>query len=630
MLESYDYLGVGTVARRGHPQPGVDVTYLKPIGAPNGDAGDQYTGLDRFGRVVDHRWVQTVTGTHTDRFHYGYDRVGNRLYRDNMVNAAFGEVYTYDGLNQLASFARGTLNGTKTGLTGAPARSQAWDYDAVGNWERVTTSGSDQTRGHNRQNEITSLDGGPPTGLPLALATSLGGNASLHVPAFDSAGNTTREGVGQYLVYDGWNRLVAVQNTVGLTIVTFSYDGFNRRVRSTASGSATNLYYSSGWQVLEEQVESSTTQRYVWSPVYVDTLVLRDRDTDADGVPDDERLWVAQDANRSITTVVDHNGAVVERYSYDPFGHATVLDANWASDGDGQSDVGWAYYHQGLRYDAAAGLHDNRYRWYSSTLGRFVSLDPIRFGAGDVNFYRYVGNNPTVILDPSGLNPTGVSPGQAAGLGVAAGVGAFFAEGIAAAGAVAGPAAVVAAPVVAGGAAATAAGTAGAIFGPPIASAHRMDMMTPDQLEAQDRAMMDWYRRCSSSPKPFVPRPIVMRRPHAQPGSFAYEKRQAIDRAMINSNMPGAIPPNSEEYDQRNACIQRCNDRVTGCLGTRMNDPQPIGLGDRLLRPRCALCHDWCLQNCNQRYFIGDPWPEVILTWAGRWVSCRFWLDRWQ
>jgi hypothetical protein len=33
----------------------VDVTYIKQTGESNGDAGDQYTGLDRFGRIVDQR-----------------------------------------------------------------------------------------------------------------------------------------------------------------------------------------------------------------------------------------------------------------------------------------------------------------------------------------------------------------------------------------------------------------------------------------------------------------------------------------------------------------------------------------------------------------------------------------------
>jgi hypothetical protein len=46
--------------------------------APGGpsDAGDQYTGLDRFGRVVDQAWRVGSTSTYTDRFQSGYDRSG--------------------------------------------------------------------------------------------------------------------------------------------------------------------------------------------------------------------------------------------------------------------------------------------------------------------------------------------------------------------------------------------------------------------------------------------------------------------------------------------------------------------------------------------------------------------------
>src|SRR5262249_42792690 len=87
-LESYNYLGVDTVIKRAHPQPGVDLTYIKQGMEGNGDAGDQYTGLDRFGRVVDQRWIATG-GSHTDRFKYGYDRDSNRLYRDNLASSSF-------------------------------------------------------------------------------------------------------------------------------------------------------------------------------------------------------------------------------------------------------------------------------------------------------------------------------------------------------------------------------------------------------------------------------------------------------------------------------------------------------------------------------------------------------------
>src|SRR6266852_3450015 len=54
-LESYTYLGLGTVVRRSHPQTGVNLTYIQQSGDTlyNADGDDQYTGLDRFGRVID-------------------------------------------------------------------------------------------------------------------------------------------------------------------------------------------------------------------------------------------------------------------------------------------------------------------------------------------------------------------------------------------------------------------------------------------------------------------------------------------------------------------------------------------------------------------------------------------------
>jgi hypothetical protein len=101
------------------------------------------------------------------------------------VNPAFGELYTYDGLNQLATFQRGTLNSTKTGLTGSATASQSWTPDALGNFTSITTNGTNQTRTANQQNEITSVSG----------ATT---------PAYDAAGEMTTDETGLQYVYDAW------------------------------------------------------------------------------------------------------------------------------------------------------------------------------------------------------------------------------------------------------------------------------------------------------------------------------------------------------------------------------------------------------------------------------------------
>jgi hypothetical protein len=70
-------MGPQTIVRRGHSQPGVDLTFIKQSGESNGAAGGQYAGLDAFGRVIDQRWIGTSSGTATDRFQYGYDRDSN-------------------------------------------------------------------------------------------------------------------------------------------------------------------------------------------------------------------------------------------------------------------------------------------------------------------------------------------------------------------------------------------------------------------------------------------------------------------------------------------------------------------------------------------------------------------------
>src|SRR5262249_27772253 len=155
-LESLQYLGLSQVVARLHPLSGVDETFIKRAGEPNGEAGDQYAGLDRFGREVDVRWVK-ADGSATDRFGYGYDRDGNPLFKLNQVNTGQSELYHpngagqgYDSLNQQTAFARGTLNGSNDTIA-SPSHSQGFSIDAVGNFASVTTDGNTQTRASNQR-----------------------------------------------------------------------------------------------------------------------------------------------------------------------------------------------------------------------------------------------------------------------------------------------------------------------------------------------------------------------------------------------------------------------------------------------------------------------------------------------
>ncbi len=91
--EQYTHLGLNTVVKRTHPNAFVQVG-LDYVGEDNGEAGDPYIGLDRFGRVIDQRWIKSNdVDNPLDQFKYGYDRNSNRLYKDNWVTSGPGAAY---------------------------------------------------------------------------------------------------------------------------------------------------------------------------------------------------------------------------------------------------------------------------------------------------------------------------------------------------------------------------------------------------------------------------------------------------------------------------------------------------------------------------------------------------------
>jgi RHS repeat-associated protein len=67
-----------------------------------------------------------------------------------------------------------------------------------------------------------------------------------------------------------------------------------------------------------------------------------------------------------------------------------------------------SFRYTGREWDTETNLQFSRARYYDPNSGRFLSEDSIGFGGG-INFYSYVGNSSTGLVDPSGnsarLNP---------------------------------------------------------------------------------------------------------------------------------------------------------------------------------------------------------------------------------
>ena len=69
----------------------------------------------------------------------------------------------------------------------------------------------------------------------------------------------------------------------------------------------------------------------------------------------------------------------------------------------GSTAYGWVYGFQGMRYDTITMLNKADFRWYSAALERWTAMDPLGFGGGSNDLYKFGGNDPEILRDPSGL-----------------------------------------------------------------------------------------------------------------------------------------------------------------------------------------------------------------------------------
>ena len=103
--------------------------------------------------------------------------------------------------------------------------------------------------------------------------------------------------------------------------------------------------------------------------------------------------YYEQDGLGSVTSLSNAAGALANTYTYDSFGKLTASTGTLTN----------PFQFTGREFDAETGLRYYRFRYFDPTVGRFVSEDPIGFDGG-INFYLYVQNNPSLLIDPFGLS----------------------------------------------------------------------------------------------------------------------------------------------------------------------------------------------------------------------------------
>jgi RHS repeat-associated protein len=270
--------------------------------------------------------------------------------------------------------------------------SKTYTYDPAG---QIT---SDGTHTYTWDKEGNNAASGWTTNSGNELSTDGTWNYS-----YDNAGNETQKtniATGQVWLYyyDNANRLVKAEHkpSSGGAVderILFGYDVFGNRIEQdvdpTGGGTYTTTKYAcdpsgNAWADLSS---GGTLQvRRLYADV-MDALYAK---ISSGGVN-----WMLPDLVGSIRDITNSSGSLIDHRDWDPFGNLTY---------ESNSSNGDRYGFTGREWSTELSLQYNRARWYDPATKRWMGQDPLGFGAGDSNLYRYVNNQPTIAGDPTGMD----------------------------------------------------------------------------------------------------------------------------------------------------------------------------------------------------------------------------------
>jgi RHS repeat-associated protein len=196
---------------------------------------------------------------------------------------------------------------------------------------------------------------------------------------------------GATYVYGYTSQLISASK--GGNSVQFTYDGLGRCVRRVVNGAARIFTYD-GWKPI---LEWDGAGNWLALNIYgagPDEILGR---YDSIG----RVLIYKHDKQGNVVALLDSAGNVVEKYSYDAFGQPTVTDY-WGYVRAGSIHEN-RFMFTGREWIKELGIYDYRNRFYHPGFGRFLQTDPLGFDAGDMNLFRYCGDDPVDRSDPTGL-----------------------------------------------------------------------------------------------------------------------------------------------------------------------------------------------------------------------------------
>jgi RHS repeat-associated protein len=302
----------------------------------------------------------------------------------NNIDNMRSQTFTYDTLNRLLT--------AQTNATYSTSPTKCWgeqySYDPWGNLLGTGWPSSSYA-------SCTQESPGP-GGAVLA-------NNQLSVDTYDAAGNMIAQGTcstsvpssNQYsYTYDAENHLVSETTASGANncqnvTTSYTYDGDGNRVEKS---SGTIYWHGAGGDALDESnLSGSITNEYIF---FGGQRIAR-RDPSSNVFYNfSDHLGTA----RSIAEVPSGQTTATKCYDADlyPYG-----GERWYTD---TCDSHFKF--TGKERDPESGLDNFGARYNASSLGRFMSPDPLggqRIDPQTLNKYSYVTNNPLRYTDPTGL-----------------------------------------------------------------------------------------------------------------------------------------------------------------------------------------------------------------------------------
>ncbi len=277
---------------------------------------------------------------------------GNVASITNNITTARSQSYTYDALNRVSTAQTVATSGTY-------AWGLSFGYDA---WANLLTATVTQ-------------------GSAYTLSVSATGKNQLSGYSYDAAGNMLNDGVNTY-TYDAENHILTAAG------VTYTYDGDGERVQKS---SGMLYWYGDGSDALDEtDTSGNLLDEYIFFGGA--RIARRDSSSNVD--------YYFADHLGSAHVVTNAAGTIQDDSDFYPYGGERSYT----------SSSGNTRKFTGKERDAESGLDEMGARYFGSSLGRFMTTDPIYIEMGRLvnpqmlNLYTYVTNNPLNFTDPSGLD----------------------------------------------------------------------------------------------------------------------------------------------------------------------------------------------------------------------------------